>query len=295
MSKAQDGSPIAQKALAVDWESIDGVRLRYAHGGNGRPLVLLHTLRTQLEYFLPLVQHLDLTQTAVLIPDLPGHGESDAPPVDYTAQLFTDSIERFLEARDVDGAVVAGESIGAVIALSLAARGNARIQVVVALNPYDYGRRGGIRRSSALANVLFSAILVPGLGFIVARSGTRGILRRVMNGGVEDKSALTSSLITSLHRNGNRPGHARAFRSLCVHWRSWVDARRDYASIKVPVVLGYSDHDWSKVEERAANERAIPTAERVSLGPCGHFSCLERPAHIASVIARTLDQDRRGD
>jgi len=36
--------------------------LRYLRRGAGQPLVLLHTLRTQLEYFLPLLRELDTTR-----------------------------------------------------------------------------------------------------------------------------------------------------------------------------------------------------------------------------------------
>jgi len=74
--------------------------------------------------------------------DLPGHGHSSAPAVDYTAAYFTDMPERFLDACGLENAVLVGESIGASIALGLAARRNPRVARVVALNPYDYGRWG---------------------------------------------------------------------------------------------------------------------------------------------------------
>ena len=84
---------------------VSGSGLRFLRLGAGTPLVLLHTLRTQLEYFFPLIAHLDLTRREVLAPDLPGHGESEAPSGDYSAEYFTDRIEAFLEATGVQGAV----------------------------------------------------------------------------------------------------------------------------------------------------------------------------------------------
>ena len=83
----------------------------------------------------------------VIAPDLPGHGESSAPHADYTATYFTDAVAGFLDSLGIRGAVLVGESIGGAVALALAARRTPGIARVVSLNPYDYGRRGGIRRS----------------------------------------------------------------------------------------------------------------------------------------------------
>src|SRR6516165_1523984 len=58
--------------------------IRYLRAGAGTPLVLLHTLRMQLEYFNGLLEALDTTRLDVIVPDLPGHGRSSAPRVDYT-------------------------------------------------------------------------------------------------------------------------------------------------------------------------------------------------------------------
>lgn len=264
--------------------SVRGCELRYYRTGAGTPIVLLHPLRAQLEYFVPLLRHLDGGQAEVLAVDLPGHGQSSAPRADYTATYFTDVVEAFLDAAGIRVAVLAGESIGGVIALALAARHNPRIARVVALNPYDYGRRGGIRRSSALANVLFTAMLWPAVGPVVARAGTHGILRRVLAGGLHDPRNLPAALVEELYRCGSLPGHARAFRSLCVNWQSWLTAREQYPSIQMPVTLAYGDDDWSRPPERQANERAVHPARTVTLDGCGHFSCLEKPPEIALLI-----------
>ena len=265
--------------------TMPGGDLRYLRLGAGRTVVLLHTLRTQLEYFLPLVRELG-DEFDVVVPDLPGHGQSAAPTVEYTAEYFADTIEQFLEASGLEDVLLAGESIGASIALAIAGRRNPRVAGVVAINPYDYGRWGGIRRSSALANVLFTAMLWPVIGAIVARAGTRGILRRVLEGGLSDPRKLPRELLDDLYRCGSLPGHARAFRSLCMHWPSWIRARAAYEAIRRPVTLVYGDEDWSRPEEREANARAIQSVRRLSLPHCGHFSCLEEPQQVARIIRK---------
>jgi len=76
---------------------VEPAELRYLRVGSGRPVVLLHTLRTQLDYFGPLLERLDTTRIEVIAVDLPGHGHSSAPRVDYSAGYFSDTIEQLLE------------------------------------------------------------------------------------------------------------------------------------------------------------------------------------------------------
>lgn len=277
------GEAIKPWADSLRHAAVNGCELRYLRLGAGQSLVLIHTLRTQLDYFLPLVRELAPGFEVVAV-DLPGHGHSTAPRVDYSAAYFTDTTERFLDACGLNQVILVGESIGASIALGLAARQNPRVARVVALNPYDYGRWGGIRRSSTLANILFTAMLWPGIGSIVARSGTKSILRRVMQGGLYNSKKLPPELVDELYESGWRPGHPRAFRSLCLSWRSWIAARAAYASIRVPVVLVYAERDWSLPVDREANAKTISGARRVSLPECGHFSCLEQPRAVAEII-----------
>jgi pimeloyl-ACP methyl ester carboxylesterase len=264
--------------------TVRDAEIRYLRIGTGKPVVLLHTLRTQLEYFRGLLERIDLDRFEAIAVDLPGHGRSSAPRADYTADFFSDAVEQLLEQLEVREATIVGDSIGAAIALILAARGNTRVTRVVAINPYDYGRRGGIRRSSPLANVVFTTMIWPGIGTVVARTEAPPILRGVLRGGLYDPSVLPDDLVGELSRCGRLPGHARAHRSLHRHWRSWLEARERYDRIDVPVALAYSDHDWSRPDEREANARAIPSATVTSLPQCGHFASLERPELVAELL-----------
>ena len=263
--------------------TFDG-ELHYERAGTGRPLVLLHTLRTQLEYFGPLIERLDTNRLEVIAVDLLGHGRSSAPSADYTADYFADSIEQLLERLDLREAILVGDSIGATIALTLAARGNRRVTHVVAVNPYDYGRWSGIRRSSPIANVVFTTMLWPGIGSVVARSRSRWVLQKVLEGGLHNRLALPAALVDEMRRCGSLPGHARAFRSLNQQWRTWIAARERYTAIEKPVTLVYGSDDWSRPSEREANARLIPNARVVHLERCGHFASLEQPERIARLL-----------
>jgi len=274
------GQPAGRPVMA----QVDGAAVRYRRHGHGRPVVLLHPLRMQLEYFDPVCSELGDADAELIAVDLPGHGRSGAPAADYTASYFTDAVEAFLDHLNVVDAIVVGESIGASIGLGLAARHCSRVAGVIALNPYDYGRWGGIRRSSATGNVVFTTMLLPLIGPVVAQAGTKGVLRRVLEGGLYDPRHLSPQLVDDLYRSGRRPGHGRALRSLSRNWQSWISARDRYPAIQVPVTLAYGDHDWSNDDERDANRRAIPAVRATTIHGCGHFSSLDKPAHVTALI-----------
>jgi pimeloyl-ACP methyl ester carboxylesterase len=274
------GQPAGTSPLA----QVNGAAVRYRRRGDGRPVVLLHPLRMQVEYFDPVCSELDDADTELIAVDLPGHGHSSAPAVDYTASYFTNTVEALLDNLNVADAIVVGESIGASIGLGLAARHCRRVAGIVALNPYDYGRWGGIRRSSAIGNIVFTTMLLPLVGPVVAQAGTKGVLRRVLDGGLYDPRHLSPQLVDELYESGRRPGHGRALRSLSRNWQSWIAARDRYPAIQIPVTLAYGDHDWSNHDERDANRRAIPAVRATTIHNCGHFSALDQPAHVSALI-----------
>lgn len=289
--EALRSAPAAPERLAwapdvpVRYVEVNGVRLRYVTAGEGRPLVLLHTLRTQLDMFQKMIPEL-ARHFRVYALDHPGHGYSDIPDVDYRAEFFVSSVAGFLERLDIKDAVVAGESIGGSVALLLAARQNPRVQRVIAINPYDYDRGRGLRRSSALANLLFGLNDVPVLGATVTRLRQFPIVKKVFEGGVHHSESFPPTLLREMYAVGNRPGHYQAFMSLVSHWPEWEEARKEYGAITVPTLLVYGDHDWSRPHEREANLNAIPGATMETVENGGHFLSVDRPEELVAAIRR---------
>ena len=269
--------------LPLAYADLGGLRLRYVTTGRGPALVLLHTLRTQLDMFQKVIPALAGHFTVYAV-DLPGHGFSDIPSAEYSPEFFRSAVERFLETLRIEDAVVAGESIGGSIALLLAARHNPRVRAVVAINPYDYDRGRGVRRSSLLANVLFGLSNVPVVGGTVMRLRSLPIIRRVIQGGLYRKESLPERLARELNAVGNRRGHYRALMSLIRHWPEWESARSEYGSVDRPVLLLYGDHDWSRPDEREANRQAVPGAEMRIIGGAGHFLALDAPEELVRSV-----------
>ena len=263
--------------------TVDGVGLRYIAAGDGPPLVLLHTLRTQLDMFQHVVPQL-ARRFRVYALDYPGHGYSAIPKADYSAEYFVGVVAAFLDQLEIRNALVVGESIGGTIALLLAARHHPVVARVLAVNPYDYDAGRGLRRASLLSNLFFGVNDVPVLGATVTRLRLFPIVRAVFQGGVHRRGALSAAFVRELYRVGNRPGHYQAFMALVHEWPTWERARSEYGKIAVPVLLLYGDHDWSRPSEREADARAIPGAQMRVAPDAGHFLSLDAPDEMVRAV-----------
>lgn len=273
--------------VAVQYVTVNGIQLRYVVGGDGEPVVLLHTLRTQLDMFQKVFPTLARNYRVYAL-DFPGHGYSDIPAAEYTPALFVDATAGFLDSLGIEHAIVAGESIGASVALLLAARHHPRVRAIVAVNPYDYDGGRGIRRSSPLANLLFGVNDVPIVGSTVMRLRSSPVVGRILEGGVHNPHALPPEFAREMYRVGNRPRHYRALMSLVNHWVGWEQARREYHAIASPVELVYGEFDWSNATEREANARDIPGARMTTVPNAGHFLSLDAPDAFVDAVARVV-------
>src|SRR5262249_44222113 len=112
-----------EPSIPIQYVDIGGMKVRYVKTGAGPKLVLLHTLRTQLDLFEKIVPDL-ASHFAVYALDYPGHGYSDIPSARYDADFFVRSVEDFLNALDLRDVTLCGVSIGGAIALIMAGRRN---------------------------------------------------------------------------------------------------------------------------------------------------------------------------
>jgi pimeloyl-ACP methyl ester carboxylesterase len=271
------------KGIPVGHAALDGVRVRFIKTGSGPNLVLLHTLRTQIDVFAPIVPALAERFTVYAF-DFPGHGWSDIPEAAYAPEDFYRWTAAFLEKLKIEDACLVGLSIGATIALVLAARGDPRVGKVIAINPYDYGRPGGLRRSSLAARLVLSASDVPVLGATFMRLRNRFVSDRIFAGGLARRDALPADLAKEFYEVGARPGHYRAFLSLLAHERLWAAARAEYPRIAVPVLLVYGAEDWATPPARAKTRSLIANVESATVPGGSHFLSLDRPREVSDLI-----------
>jgi pimeloyl-ACP methyl ester carboxylesterase len=260
----------------------DGSRLRYYIAGTGRPLVLLHTVRTQLDYFQRVIPRLWDHYTIYAV-DLPGMGWSDiVPGAGYEEPELRAAVVEFASGLNLRGVTLAGESLGAALALSASIDLKGRVNRVVAFNSYDYP--DGLERGNWLARFIITSVRLPGLGPVFANLEPRPIMRAVLHGGFVDKTKLPEDFLLELLRSGRRKGYSRVARAIYLSLKGFNRARHRYPEVSVPVTLVYSDRDWSRPAERDQVASSLADVQRITLPRTGHFSSLERPDDVARIL-----------
>lgn len=119
----------------MPYADLDGLRLYYERTGTGDPELLFvpgwccdHTaFKPQFEHFAP-------TQ-AVTALDLRGWGKSDQPEGGYTIPELADDLAQFCAEVGIEKPVVAGHSLGGMIAVELAARHPSVPRALVLVDP----------------------------------------------------------------------------------------------------------------------------------------------------------------
>ncbi len=129
--------------------------LHTVEAGSGTPVVLLHGLTATHRYVVMGSRALERGGHRVVAYDARGHGASDpAEPYDY--QSLCADLERVLDEREVERAVLAGASMGAHTIMRFAIERPERVLALVAITPaYDpVAFPGDLARWDALAGGL---------------------------------------------------------------------------------------------------------------------------------------------
>ena len=269
--------------------------IRYLKTGSGKPLLLMHTIRTQLDYFQEAISLLAKHFTVYAI-DLPGHGYSSIDTqANYDEPYLRNGVIAFIEKLDLTDLTLVGESIGAVLALTVASQLPERVKAVVSSNTYDYDMRyaDGVRRGNVIANFILGNFAIPVHGAIFAALENKLLLGLIMKGGLRAKRAIPDGLLSELNTAGRRKSYRYVERNVLAMWRSWGKARELYAGVKAPVTLIYGDHDWSTIAERQRTANALGVTNTITLKDTGHFAFIDRPKELADIVIAQNDNAKK--
>lgn len=286
---------IAPKDLKFNGEELfikltDGETVRVIKTGQGEPLLLMHTIRTQIEFFSEMIPFYAKNYTVYAV-DLPGHGQSSInKKINYDEPYLRKSIIDLINKLGLENITLVGESIGATLSLTVAATIPNRIKQVIAVNTYDYETRyaDGIRRGNFIANFMMWNYSIPINGAIFNALENSFFLSLVMNGGVTNIEKIPTWLIKLFNKTGHKPGYLYLGRNILENWRSWAKAPTLYNQINSPVTLIYGENDWSKNNERVSTLHKVRNAKLETIANSGHFLSVDNPDALKQIVYKHL-------
>ena len=275
-----------------DWSDgdvvVDGVRLRIREAGAGPTLLLVHGLGADRRIWEGTIARF-ADRWRVVAVDLPGHGESDKPDVDYSPAYFARVLRGLGRAMHLSEVVVVGSSLGGRVTLELAASYPTWVRAIVLSAPAP----------------LFGPLWKPIGWALPALTGTdllrwalpRGIVRGFFDATVPGASLRRTLVADQLAREDFHDFARAVARSLGGIVSGDAPALEN---VRQPVLLLWGRDDRVVSSTGAAPLlAALPQARLEMIERCGHMPMLEQPdvfhAAVGVFLHRLLSDVRPVD
>lgn len=256
-----------------------------AHGGAGRPIVLIHGFPTSSRLW-HLVARDFPDGNRLIVVDLPGFGRSDPlPPASASSNaapcaVLARSIIALLDTLGVESAALVGHGLGGGVAQAVAVNHRERVTHLGLVGSHAFG-------VTPRAMTRVAQVLEP-----VTRLAPAGLLAGFVHGsarrGFADPDRTDLSLDACLKPFASRPGRAVLARHLTVQSRcdtSLLSPKLAALGLPVAVACGKDDPflPTSLAERLAAT---VPGATLDVVGGARHFVPEDTPDQLIRIIRR---------
>lgn len=280
-----DARPAARRSPGLD-VTVRGVRLVGEMDGGGLPVLLLHgftgtarTWRHHLDGLAP--RHL------VVAPDLLGHGRSDAPvdPARHALGEQAADLAALLAAVGIERADVVGYSMGARLALRLAADHPGRVDRLVLESPSAGIAAPDERARRREADERLARRLeTDGLAAFVDAWEAQPVFASHAELPAAERAEMRQARLSHDPR-----GLAASLRGAGQGTMEPLGER--LPRLRHPTLVIAGERDDVGRRRAAAVASAIPGARSVSVRGAGHTPHLERPRAFARLLSTFLDVD----
>jgi pimeloyl-ACP methyl ester carboxylesterase len=266
---------------------LNGLRTRMlAVAGDGPPILLLHGFTDSADCWRPLLAELAAIGRRAVAVDLPGSGCADALPRGRVLEGLDRFAEDFVLAHAGDSPVVlAGNSLGGLVTLRAAQRGDLPLLAVAPISPggLAHHRRLEVlaRGVRGLAPLLWLYCQIPLPGRLVRGSAQWLYAHRLVEGRADPSMAR----YYASHFKGMADIQRFGGDLLALTTAERVDAL-ELDEIRVPVLLIWGERDrLADIRGAQLVLDAVLESRLVAFEDCGHCAHVERPVEVARLIA----------
>ncbi|MDG4827540.1 alpha/beta fold hydrolase [Asanoa sp. WMMD1127] len=264
--------------------------LAYTSAGSGEPLVLVHGLGGSRETWRHLVETLALTHT-VITPDLPGHGDSDAPAGDYSVGAHATAVRDLLVCLGLPSATIVGHSLGGGVALQFAYQFPERTQRLVLVSSGGLGQQ--CTPALRAATLPYAETVVAALS-LLPPALTRRVLPAMPALIARQDAGAVADALHDLGDARRRRTFIRTARTV-IDWRGQTVSAAGHLDLLagIPVLMAWGSDDRTIPPEHhravAARNPAFHTAE---IPGAGHYPHETAPELLLPAIHAFLRSTR---
>lgn len=274
------------------------------HGGEGRPVVLVHGLGGSAGNWA-LVAPTLAGHARVIAIDLPGHGRSGPVPK-HTLKTHVETVLALISSQHWDGVTLVGSSMGGLISLLIARDHPQLVDALVLLSPATPPVTIAPPRNPRVSARLVARAL-PGIGpamtrlYVATRSPEKQIeetLDIVMSAPDTLPDGVRTNMVELARLRRTMPWSIRAFAesaasirrffTLPIAYRAAVDA------VQSPTTLIFGAEDHVVIPESIRwLARRRPDWRSIELPEVGHTPMFERPDIVSREILRRMNVPER--
>ena len=277
----------SEKTFAARTANLDGVKLHYMTGGRGAPLILLHGYAETSRMWLPIMPLL-AERFTVIVPDLPGIGDSSIPASGLDMKNAAIRIHELARSLGVTKATVVGHDIGLMVAYAYAAQFPAETEKLAVLDAFlpGVGEWEAVYHDPGLWHFFFNGPTPEAL----VKGRERIYFEHFWNDFAADKTRSIPEAERKAYAAAYaRPGRMRAGWAYFVAFQQTAKDFAQLAETKltIPVLVIGGEKALGDVLGRQMKQVAADVTVIV-LKDTGHWVMEERPKETTEALAKFL-------
>ena len=246
---------------------LSGLNFHYTVQGEGSPIILMHGWGCNLTT-LQSVEKVAMENHTVYNVDFPGFGESQEPSQVWGVEEYTQLIEQFVKAENIENPILLGHSFGGRVGILYSSRN--KVNKLILVDAAGVKPRRSLKYYFKVYTYKLGKKLMP-LIYGKERAQQRIDAMRAKRGSSDYNNASPMM---------------RAILSKVVN----EDLKEKMPLIKAPTLLIWGENDTATpLRDAKIMERLIPNAGLVSFPGCGHYSFLDNPFQFAAVLRSFLN------
>jgi len=248
---------------------IGGITVNYKSAGSGRPILILHGWGSSSFSWTEIQKLLIEEHFQIIVPDLPGFGETPAPSNVWGVEEYAEFVKQFMEKLGMENYVVVGHSFGGQVAIQFAATHPEKIDKLVLV------AAAGVRRTPGFAKKLVGAVakIVSFLLYLIPFRELRVNARSFLYMAIRRRDYVRTQGIMR-----------DVFKKVITQ-----DLTAKFSKIQAPTLIVWGDKDeMTPVQDAYLMDELIPNSKLEIVEGGKHALNLQQPEKLSEIMFRFL-------